>query len=238
VTRVTEIRDLPDLTAATVRDLVGRAVLDGVRLDGADLSGVSVAQVRMLECALVDCTADSAELPGVTRVDVYVGGLKAETLSFKGSDWRDATWAEMRVGALLVDGGELTDVTIRDSRIDLESLRGTRIRRLTLSNCRVDTLDVSMATIDDLAVVGGSVGELLSDGARMARLDVSDTALGAIGHPASLRGLVLSKAQIDDIAPALAAHLGIEVRDSTGNVTSRARAAPPAPSPRRPPRSR
>jgi uncharacterized protein YjbI with pentapeptide repeats len=212
---VTELSDLHDLTPATVRDLVGRAVLDGVRLDGADLSGVSVAQVRMLECALVDCTADTAELPGVTAVDVYVGDLNAQTLSFREGDWRDATWADMRVGALLADGGELTDVTIRDSRIDLLSLRGTRIRRLTLSNCRVDTLDVSMATIEDLAVIGGSVGELFSGGARMARVDVSDTALGAVGHPGSLRGLVLSSEQVDDIAPALAAHLGIKVRDST-----------------------
>ena len=77
MTRVTELDDLGDLASATVRDLVGRAVLDGVRLDGADLSGVSVAQVRLLECALVDCTAATAELPGVTAVDVYVGGLKA-----------------------------------------------------------------------------------------------------------------------------------------------------------------
>lgn len=215
MTRVTELDDLRDLAPATLRDLVGRAVLDGVRLDGADLSGVSVAQLRMLECALVDCTADTAELPGVTAVDVYVGGLNAQTLSLKEGDWRDATWADMRVGALLADGGELTDVTIRDSRIDLLSLRGTRIRRLTLSNCRVDTLDVSMAAIEDLAVHGGTVGELLSDGARMTRVDVSDTALGAVGHPGSLRGLVLAREQIDDIAPALAAHLGIDVRDST-----------------------
>jgi uncharacterized protein YjbI with pentapeptide repeats len=211
---VTELSALHDLASATVGDLVSRAVLDGVRLDRADLSGVSVAQVRLLECALVDCKADTAELPGITAVDVYVGGLTAQTLNFKEGDWRDATWAEMRVGALLVDGGELTDVTIRDSRVDLLSLRGTRIRRLTLSNCRVDTLDVSMATVAEIAVHGGSVGELLSDGARMVRVDVSDTTLGAVGHPGSLRGLVLSSAQIDDIAPALAAHLGIEVHDS------------------------
>lgn len=58
------------------------------------------------------------------------------------------------------------------------------------------------------------MGELLSDGARMARLDVSDNPLGAIGHPESFRGLVLSSALIDGIAPALAAHVGIAVRDS------------------------
>lgn len=74
---------------------------------------------------------------------------------------------------------------------------------------------LASATLRDLAVDDGSVGELLRDGARMARPDVADTALGAIGHPGSLRGLVLSSAQIDDIAPALAAHLGIAMRDST-----------------------
>lgn len=210
---MTELTSLPDLVGANARDLVGRAVLDGVRIDGANLADLSAAQVRMLECALVECSAGALDLPGVTAVDVYVGGLTAQTFSFKDGEWRDATWAQVRVGAMLADGCEFADASMRDSRLDLWSLRGARIRRLTVTDCRIDTLDLSMATVEDLTVHGGSIGELLTDHARMARVDLADTTLGSVGHPGSLRGLVLSRAQIDDIAPALAAHLGIESRD-------------------------
>jgi uncharacterized protein YjbI with pentapeptide repeats len=212
---MTELSELPDLAPAGARDLVGRAVLDGVRLDGADLSGISVAQTRLLECALVDCTADALDLPGVTAVEVYVGGLHAQTFSCKDGEWRDATWAEVRVGAVVADGCAFADVTVRDSRIDLLSLRGTRVRRLTARNCRIDVLDLSMATVEELTVHGGTVGEVLTEDSRMTRVDLSDTALGAVGHPGSLRGLVLTRAQIDDIAPALASHLGIELKDDS-----------------------
>jgi hypothetical protein len=211
VAHVTELSGLPDLTSAGRGDLVGQAVLDGVKIDGADLSGVSAAQVRLLECALVDCHADAVDLPGITAVDTYVGGLASPALTCRDSDWRDATWAHLRVGALLADGSDLTDVTIRSSRIDLLSLRGGHIRRLTVRNCRIDTLDLSMSTVDAVAFHGGTVGELLTDEARMTHVDVSHTELGSVGHPGSLRGLVLSAEQVSDIAPALAVHLGIHI---------------------------
>ncbi|MCB2411892.1 hypothetical protein LGT39_03395 [Demequina sp. TTPB684] len=210
---MTELAELPDLDQADARDLVGRAVLDGLRLDGANLDGTSAAQVRLLECALVDCRADALDLPGVTAVDVYVGGLQAQTLSCRNGEWRDATWAEVRIGAVSADGCEFTDFTVRDSRIDLLSLRDTRIRRLTVRHCRIDTLDLSMATVEDLTVLGGTVGEVLTEESRMTRVDLSNTTLGAVGHPGSLRGMMLSRPQIEDIAPALAAHLGIAAKD-------------------------
>lgn len=145
--------------------------------------------------------------------EVFVGALSASTWRLKDSEWRDATWADIRVGALLADNSSMADVTIRGSKIDLFSLRDATIRRLTLSDCRIGTLDVSMSTIDDVAILGGTVGELLTDDARMKQVDVSRTDLRSVGHPGSLRGLVVSQAQTLDMAGALVTHLGIEVSD-------------------------
>ena len=100
--------------------------------------------------------------------------------------------------------------TILCAVADTVPLRGGRIRRPTVRNSRIDTLDLSMSTVDDVAFHGGTVGELLTDEARMTHVDVSDTALGSVGHPGSLRGLALAEEQLVGIAPALAAHLGIE----------------------------
>lgn len=182
-------------------------------LDGADLSGVKAARVHLIECALTRCHADTLDLPGLVAAEVYVGAFSAGTWRLKDSEWRDATWADIRIGALLADNSSMADVTVRGSKIDLFSLRGARVKRLTITDCHVGTLDISMSTIDELTVRGGTVGELLTDDARMKAVDVSATALSAVGHPGSLRGLVVSPAQLTDMAEALATHLGIAVSE-------------------------
>jgi len=208
---VTEREALPNLVPARPSDLVGMAEWDGMSLDGADLSAVNAARVHMIECAVTRCHADTLETPGLTAAEVYVGAFSAGTWRLKDSEWRDATWSDIRVGALMADNSSMMDATIRDSKIDYFSLRGAKVRRLTITDCHIGTLDLSMATIDQLIVSGGAVGELLTDGARMKLLDVSGTELHAVGHPGSLRGLVVSPAQVIDMAEALASHLGIDV---------------------------
>lgn len=209
---MTEREDLPGLAPALPAELIGKAEWDGMSIDGADLSGVNAARVHLIECAMTRCHADTLELPGLVAVEVYVGATSVGTWRLKDSEWRDATWADIRVGALMADNSAMVDVTIRGSKIDLLSLRGAKVKRLTISDCRVGTLDISMARIDELSIHGGLVGELLTDDARMKRVDVSGTELRAVGHPGSLRGLVVSPAQMIDMAEALASHLGIVVR--------------------------
>ena len=210
---MTEREALPNLVPARPSDLVGMAEWDGMSLDGADLSAVNAARVHMIECAVTRCHADTLETPGLTAAEVYVGAFSAGTWRLKDSEWRDATWADIRVGALMADNASMVDVAVRGSKIDLLSLRGAKVKRLTLTDCHVGTLDLSMATIDELTVHGGTVRELLTDDARMKRVDVSRTDLHAVGHPGSLRGLVVSPAQMIDMAEALASHLGIVVSE-------------------------
>jgi uncharacterized protein YjbI with pentapeptide repeats len=209
---VTELEALPGLDPVLPAALIGGAEWDGRLIDGADLSEVNATRVHLIECAITRCHADTLELPGLVAAEVYVGAFSAGTWRLKDSEWRDATWADIRVGALMADNCSMVDVTIRDSKIDLFSLRGTKIKRLTLSDCRVGTLDISMSMVDELTLDGGFVGELLTDDARMKLVDVSRTELHEVGHPGSLRGLVVSPSQVTDMAEALATHLGIVVR--------------------------
>lgn len=209
---MTEREALPGLDPVLPVELIGGAEWDGKVIDGADLSGVNATRVHLIECAMTRCHADTLELPGLVAAQVYVGAFSAGTWRLKDSEWRDATWADIRVGALMADNCSMVDVTIRNSKIDLFSLRGAKVKRLTLTGCRVGTLDISMSKIDELTLDGGFVGELLTDDARMKLVDVSRTELHEVGHPGSLRGLVVSPSQMSDMAEALATHLGIMVR--------------------------
>ncbi len=208
-----ELAAVPQLNPAEPGDLASRAVLDGVEIRGVDLSGTHAANARLMEFALRECSADEFSTPGLSAVDTFVGDMHLQTWKTQDGTWRDGHFAGMRVGAWLADGTEFIDVVIRDSKVDLLSLRGARITRLAIVNCSIDTLDVTEAQIADLTITGGSVGELVTSNARMSNVEVSATELHMVSNPSHLRGLVISATQLVELAPAFAAHMGITVTE-------------------------
>jgi len=211
--RMVDRAALPTLEHAGVVDLVSDAVLDGVEVAGLDLSGIRAARMRLLETAVVDCSADELDTAGLSAVDTFVGDMHLQTWKTQDSTWRDGHFAGMRVGAWLADGTEFIDVVLRDSKVDLLSLRGARITRLTIANCTIETLDVTEAQIADLTITGGAIGELVTANARMSNVEVSATELHLVSDPSYLRGLVISTTQLVDLAPVFAAHMGIAVKE-------------------------
>ena len=201
------------MNGAALTDLVTDAVLDGVEFAGFDLSGIRADHVRLLETAITDCSADELETPRLDCVDTYMASLQLQTWRCTNASWRGATFERLRVGAWLADGAELLDVTISDCKVDLLSLRGAVAQRVTLRDCRVESLDLTAARVNEVVIEGGVVGELLTADAAITRLDVSRTELHMVGHAGSLRGLVMSEAQVKDLAFAFAAHLGVEIAE-------------------------
>jgi len=74
------------------------------------------------------------------------------------------------------------------------------------------TRSIGPGLIRDQVLVGGGVEELAVSGARLTDFDLSGARLSSIRGIESLRGATISAAQMLDLAPLLAAHLGLEVR--------------------------
>jgi uncharacterized protein YjbI with pentapeptide repeats len=203
---------LPPLASGSARDLKKGATLDGVEITGVDLSGIRAGQVRLLEFAMTDCSADDLSTQGVRAVDTHLGSLQFQTWTAADGEWRDADFDHMRVGAWLADGTEFVDVTIRECKVDLLSLRQAKLRRVTLRECRIETLDLTDADVSDVVIDGGGIGDLITAGARMSDVDVASTVLDRVSHPGALRGLVMSDQQTADLAAIFADYLGIATR--------------------------
>ena len=202
---------LPELEPAELADLLPGAMFDGVEFAGLDLSGVRAERVRLLETSVTDCSADELDTTKLDCVDTYMGSLHVQTWRCANSSWRDANFERLRVGAWLADGTDLLDVTINDCKLDLLSLRGANLRRVTLRDCRIESLDLTSAKVAEVVIEGGVIGELLTADATVTGLDVSRTELRMVGHAGSLKGLVMSEAQVKDLAFAFAEYLGIRL---------------------------
>jgi hypothetical protein len=102
-------------------------------------------------------------------------------------------------------------VRICGGKIDYLGLAGGRLRDIVIEDCVVGELDLGGAEVRNLVVRGGVVELLDVNAARLAALDLRRTRLGTVSGVDGLRGAVLAPDQLLDLAPLLAAQVGIRV---------------------------
>jgi uncharacterized protein YjbI with pentapeptide repeats len=94
--------------------------------------------------------------------------------------------------AVNLRGAALEDVVFEDCVLRDVDLAGARLTRVSLVGCRTERLDLTKATLAEVDLRGAEVG--------IAR------GLDRLG------GAILDIGQVLELAPTLAAHLGIDVR--------------------------
>ena len=202
-----------DLAPVDVAELVADDRHDARELRGLDLSGLDLAGTRFLGCALLDCLLDDASLTEARLVESVLRRVSATTLRLAGSTWRDTDLADCRVGALLAAGSVLTRVQVTDGGLDVLDLRGAELTDVVFRGCRLGDVDLGGARLERVTFLDCRIGELEVRGATMHEVDLSRSELHVVGGVADLRGTVLSGAQLLDLMPAVAEHLGIRVSE-------------------------
>ena len=185
-----EALDLADLELGS-RDATG-ATLDGCRLVRCELDGLQLTRARVRHTLLDDVRATDVRLGDATLDEVLVTGS--------------------RIGALAASGGEWRDVRLRSTRSNLLDLRGATLVNVVLEDCVIDDLDLSGSEVRTMRLPGTTVGTLTVEEARLDGLDLTGGRIAAVRGVGSLRGAAVTPAQLLDLAPLLAAHLGIDVR--------------------------
>ena len=98
----------------------------------------------------------------------------------------------------------------RATRSNLLDLRGATLVNVVFEDCVIDELDLSGAEVRTMRLPGTTIGTLTVEEARLDGLDLTGGRI-ARARVGSLRGATVTPAQLLDLAPLLAAHLGIEV---------------------------
>jgi hypothetical protein len=97
--------------------------------------------------------------------------------------------------------------------VDYLSLRGATVGDLLVTDCTIQTLDLPLATLSRVRFDGSRADEVATDGLRAEHTDLRGLEALAFTRPDALRGTTLSSAQVEQLAPAFASALGIDVRD-------------------------
>ena len=92
------------------------------------------------------------------------------------------------------------------------NLAGAQLQDVVFEGCEIDSLDLRGAELEAVTFVDSRVDELNVAGATLSAVDLSGARLRTLVGVESLRGAIIGHSQLIDLAPLLAAQLGLEVR--------------------------
>ncbi|WP_309102594.1 pentapeptide repeat-containing protein [Microbacterium sp.] len=200
--------DLPDTLAAAVPSrradlLAARLVLDGE----ADLAYAS------LEQCVITADAGTVDLTGATLLDVAMTDVRLASLVLRGASIRRLRISGGRIGTLDLSGSRIAELDLRDVRIDYLTLSGARVDDAEVTGCSIRTLDMPQAELTRVRFTSATADEVDPRGMRAADVDLRGLDALAFLDANSLRGTTLTPFQVQQLAPTIAAGLGILIKD-------------------------
>lgn len=181
------------------------------RFAGADLSGRDLAGITFRECEISDTDLDDANLRGARFIDSVLSGVHAPVLRASRSTWRDTLLERSRVGSAEVFDASWNAVRIRQCKLGYINLRGSSLTDVIFEDCTIDELDLGGVTATRVAFPGTTVKTLDVTRASLTHVDLRGLEFRAVHGLDGLAGATVSDAQLSELAPLLAAQLGIVV---------------------------
>lgn len=200
------------LTAFARSSLERDGDYEAVHFDGLSFARQVAEDAKFLGCRFERCAFDETSLRRAHISECLIEELHATSFDTGDSVWRDTLVTVRRVGALLAAGASLSSVRLRGGRLDLLDFSGAHLVAVAFEGCAVGELDLGTAEGRGLSFEGSEIELLDVTGSRLVDADLTGATIGAVRGVAGLRGATVTPVQLMDLAPHLAAHLGIKVR--------------------------
>ncbi len=203
---------LPDLTPFEGEGLAADGDYVATDFVGLDFAGAEAPDARFLECRIQRCGFDGASLRRARIADSLLSELHAASVDLTDSVWRDSQVAGGRLGAVTLIGATWTGIRIRGTHLGYVNLAGAQLQDVVFEGCEIGSLDLRGAGLEAVTFVDSRVDEVNVAGSTLYAVDLSGARLRTLVGVESLRGAIVSHGQLVDLAPLLAAQLGLEVR--------------------------
>ncbi|WP_404959384.1 pentapeptide repeat-containing protein [Streptomyces sp. 147326] len=206
-----EVR-LPELVAWEGGGLEPDGDYDGLEFADLDLAGQEGIGARFMDCAVRRCVLDEAGLSKARVLDSVLEGVRGVGTDLSGASLRDVELVDARLGGVQLHGALLERVVVRGGKIDYLNLREARLKDVVFEGCVLVEPDFGGAVLERVEFRDCALRGADFSGVRMQDVDLREaTELGIARGVDALAGAVISPAQLFDLAPALAAQLGLRV---------------------------
>ncbi|QIS04473.1 pentapeptide repeat-containing protein [Nocardia brasiliensis] len=188
---------------------------DCVHVDGLELEDADVRHARFGESAFTSVAFHRGSMRHTRFADVWLRNVR-----WVGTELADTSWldGELIAGALSgVDfaGARLRRVRFEGCKFDAVNFRTAQLREVSFVECVLRDCDFGDAALHTVTFPGSTLHSTVLRRATLTKVDLRGArALDITEGLDALRGATIDNGQLMELAPALAQHLGIIVRDS------------------------
>jgi uncharacterized protein YjbI with pentapeptide repeats len=184
-----------------------------VHLTGVELEGFEAGHAKFIESAFTGVTVTNGGLERTRFSDVWLSRNRWVGVRLADAEWLDVTMLDSALAGVQAYSSRLRRVVFQRCKIDTLNLRGATLADVEFDGCDLTELDCAGATLTNVTFPGSTIRRARFSGAKLKKVDFRgarelDVADGAD----SLRGAIVDGHQLMELAPALAAALGIDVR--------------------------
>ncbi|MGQ4381949.1 pentapeptide repeat-containing protein [Streptomyces sp. SAS_270] len=206
-----EVR-LPPLDPYDGSELEPDGDYDGLEFQEADFAGQDGGGARFMDCALRGCALDETRLHHARVLDSVLTGIRGVGTDLAESTLRDVELVDARLGGVQLHGSVLERVLIRGGKIDYLNLRRARLKDVVFEGCVLVEPDFGGARLERVEFVDCVLKGADLSAATLVDVDLRRAAELEIARGVDrLAGAVISPSQLLDLAPVLAAEMGVRV---------------------------
>ena len=185
---------------------------DGLEFAQADLSGQDGGGARFMDCALRGCVLDGTRLRYARILDSVLSAPRGVGTDLAEATLRDVEVLDARLGGAQAHGSVWERVVVRGGKIDYLNLREAKLRDVVFEGCVLVEPDFGGARLERVEFVDCALRAADLTGATLTDVDLRGAGeLDVAAGLDRLSGAVISTGQLLDLAPALAAQLGLRV---------------------------
>jgi uncharacterized protein YjbI with pentapeptide repeats len=181
--------------------------------DQLSLEDPAAPSARFMECAVTGVTFQQGQLRRARFTDVFFRDVRMMQTGLAETSWQDVIFAASVIAGAEAYGARLRTVTFRGCKLDSVNFRDATLTDVTFDNCLLREADFGGAAMTRVVFTGSRLDNTDFSRVRLDDVDFRGAELGITITPDSLRGAIITNAQLMAAAPLLAATMGIVVRD-------------------------
>ncbi|NUR30767.1 MAG: pentapeptide repeat-containing protein [Catenulispora sp.] len=205
--------DLPPLAELSVLDLPVRdeGHYECQRVASAEWDDVFASHARFSQCLLADVTVVGGEWRQTTFADVRWEDPRLLAPDLSTSHWRDTELVRGIASGVHWHDADVRRVHFDQVKLDAVNFRGAALTDVVFSDCLLREADFGGAKLTRVRFPGCTFEDADFSRAKLADVDLRGARLHFKAGLDALRGATIDGGQLVELAPALAAHVGLKI---------------------------
>ena len=181
------------------------------RVAEASWDDVFASHARFSQCLLTEVTLVGGEWGQTTFADVRLEDSRLLGPDLSASHWRDTELVRGIASGVQWHDADVRRVHFDQVKLDAVNFRGAALTDVVFTECLLREADFGGAKLTRVRFPGCTFEEADFSRAKLAEVDLRGARLHFKAGLDALRGATIDGGQLVDLAPAMAAHLGLRI---------------------------